>query len=52
MRPRSCRAPWALAAAAVFGAAVKVMKIAMGEIVEVPIKKSGRVLSGRAGGAL
>lgn len=34
----------------VVGCAVKVTKIATGEIEEIPIKKSGRVRSGRAGG--
>ena len=33
----------------VVGAAVKVMKIATGEIEERPVKKSGRVRSGYAG---
>ena len=33
----------------VIGCAVKVMKVATGEIEETPARKSGRVRSGRAG---
>ena len=33
----------------VIGCAVKVMRVATGEIEETPVRKSGRVRSGRAG---